>query len=110
MTQSKFAKGKYNLKNPDKYIGLGTPTYRSSWEFSFCKFCDEHQSVSKWASESIKIPYRNPVTGKQSIYVPDFFIVYIDKNGKQKSELVEIKPANQTILEKAKRSKRNHVQ
>jgi len=33
----KFASGKFKLKNPDKYIGTGTPTYRSGWEFTFCK-------------------------------------------------------------------------
>ena len=54
----RFAQGKYSLKNPEKYIGTKTPTYRSSWEFTFMKFCDEHPSVAKWASEAIKIPYR----------------------------------------------------
>jgi hypothetical protein len=61
--------------------------------------CDENPSIQKWASESIKIPYRDPTTGKQTIYVPDFLIVYVDKDGKKHAELVEIKPANQTMLE-----------
>ena len=38
----RFAQGKYNLKNPDKYIGNRTPTSRSSWVFAFMKMCDEH--------------------------------------------------------------------
>ena len=92
----RFAQGKYNLKNPDKYIGNRTPTYRSSWEFAFMKMCDEHAYIQAWASEAVKIPYRNPLTGKHTIYVPDFFIAYADKNSKQKVELIEIKPANQT--------------
>ena len=74
----KFAKGKYNLKNPEKYIGLKTPTYRSGWEHAFMRLCDEHPNVGKWASESIKIPYRHPFTGKYTIYVPDFFVVHLD--------------------------------
>jgi len=105
----RFAQGKFNLKNPAKYIGGRTPTYRSSWEFAFMRFCDEHPSVSQWASEAIKIPYRNPLTGKHTIYVPDFFIVYADKRGRQKVELIEVKPANQAIKEKTGRSRANQA-
>lgn len=105
---AKYAQGKYTVKNKEKYLGNRQPTYRSSWEFAFMKFCDEHPSVAKWASEAIKIPYRNPFTGKQTIYVPDFFVVYVDKTGKQHVEVVEVKPYNQTIKEKA-RSKHNRA-
>ena len=80
----KFASGRFSMKNPDKYVGGRTPLYRSSWEFAFMKFCDESPSISKWASESIKIPYRHPFTGQYTIYVPDFFIAYVDKKGKPK--------------------------
>ena len=104
-----FAQGKFTLKNPKKYMGNKTPTYRSGWEFTFMKFCDEHPSVSQWASESIRIPYRNPLTGKQTIYVPDFFIVYADKNGKQRVELVEVKPRSHALKEKLGKSKHNQA-
>ena len=106
---SKFAQGKYNLKNPDKYVGTKTPTYRSSWEFAFMRFCDEHKSIIHWASEPIKIPYRNPLTGRQTIYVPDFFIAYADAKGKQRVEVIEVKPENQTLKEKLGRSKYNQA-
>jgi len=105
----RFAQGKYTLKNPDKYVGTKTPTYRSSWEFAFMKFCDEHPHVSKWASEAIRIPYRNPLTGKQTIYVPDFFIAYSDAKGKQNVEVIEVKPENQTLREKVGRSRHNQA-
>jgi hypothetical protein len=95
----RFAQGKFSLKNPDKYVGKKTPTYRSSWEFAFMKMCDEHPSVTKWASEAIRIPYRNPLTGKSTIYVPDFFIAYSDATGTQRVELIEVKPENQTLKE-----------
>jgi len=104
---AKYAQGKFALKNPDKYVGGRTPTYRSSWEFAFRKFCDEHPSVNKWASEAIKIPYRNPFTGKHTIYVPDFFIAYVDANGKQHAELIEVKPSSQMTMENAGRNQRN---
>ncbi len=85
---AKWAQGKFTVKNTDKYAGLGSPRYRSSWEFAFMKFCDENPSVVKWASESIKIPYKNPFTGKYTVYVPDFFIVYVDKDNQKHAELV----------------------
>jgi hypothetical protein len=106
---SRFAQGKFTPRFPEKYIGTKTPTYRSSWEFHFMKFCDEHPSVAKWASEAIRIPYRNPLTGKHTIYVPDFFIAYADKTGKQKVELIEVKPNNQTSLKEAGKSKHNQL-
>jgi hypothetical protein len=106
---SRFAQGKFTLKNPDKYAGNRTPTYRSSWEFAFMRFCDEHPSVTQWASEAIRIPYRNPLSGKYTIYVPDFFIAYSDKNGQQRVELIEVKPANQSVKEKLGNSKQNQL-
>jgi len=106
---SRFAQGKFTPKFPEKYIGTKSPTYRSSWEFYFMKFCDEHPSVAKWASESIRIPYKNPLTGKHTIYVPDFFIAYADKKGKSRAELVEVKPANQTYKEQVGRSRVNQA-
>lgn len=106
---SRFAQGKYTLKNPEKYVGTRNPTYRSSWEFAFMRFCDMNQNVSKWASEAVRIPYRNPLTGKHTIYVPDFFIVYEDKNGKQNVELIEVKPANQAFKENIGRSRANQA-
>jgi hypothetical protein len=106
---AKWAQGKFNPKFPEKYVGGKTPTYRSSWEFAFMRFCDEHPSVRRWASEAIKIPYKNPFTGKMTIYVPDFFIEYIDKNGKSHVEVIEVKPSNQTNLKEAKRSQKNSM-
>lgn len=96
---AKFAQGNFTPKNPEKYVGKGTIRYRSSWELVFCQFCDNNKSVTQWASESIKIPYRHPLTGKQTIYVPDFLVVYTDKNNRQIAEMVEIKPKKQTLIE-----------
>mgnify|MGYP003334113600 FL=1 len=106
----KFAKGKYTLKFPAKYVGINMPMYRSSWEFSFMHMCDTNPNILKWASEAIKIPYRNPLTGKNTIYVPDFFIQYVDKNNKMHVELIEIKPSSQQLLEKVGKSKVNQTQ
>jgi len=96
---AKWAQGIYTPKHPEKYIGKHKPHYRSGWELSFMLFCDSNSSVLYWASEAIKVPYRNPFTGKPSTYVPDFFVVYENKFGKQIAEVVEIKPKKQSLIE-----------
>jgi hypothetical protein len=106
----KFAQGRFDIKNSEKYVGKRTPLARSSWEFVFMRMLDEHPGVQSWASESIQIPYRDPLTGKHTIYVPDFFIVYVDKNGKKNAEVVEVKPENQTKLESVGKSRYNQEQ
>ena len=107
---SKFARGKFTMTNPGKYVGLKTPVYRSSWEWSFMRFCDTNESVQKGASEAIQIPYRDPLTGRNTVYVPDFFIQYVDKKNRMIVELIEIKPASQTLIERVGKNKYNQAQ
>ena len=95
---AKWAQGSYTITNPAKYIGRGTPRYRSGWEHAFMRFCDTNEHVLQWASESINIPYRHPLTGKQTIYVPDFLVVYRTKNNTVRAEVVEIKPSGQSAI------------
>lgn len=99
---SKYAQQFYIIKNPEKYVGKKKPYYRSSWEFTFMNFCDNNPAVVNWASEAINIPYYNPVSGKQTIYVPDFLVVYVDKNQRKHTELIEIKPSKEATMESAK--------
>jgi hypothetical protein len=96
---AKFAQGIFTPKNPNKYVGKHKPKYRSSWELTFMMFCDTNKNVISWASEAINIPYKNPLTGKQTIYIPDFFVLYEDKYGQKKAEIVEIKPKKQSLIE-----------
>ena len=107
---SRFAQGKFIITNPDKYVGNKLPTYRSSWEWHFMRFCDQDPRIMKWASEAIKIPYKDPFTGKGTVYVPDFFIQYADAKGKMQVELIEVKPQNQTLLEKVGKNVNNQIQ
>lgn len=98
----KFNQGKYDPINPEKYIGTYPIRYRSSWELVFMTVCDKNPNIKQWASESIPIKYRHPFTGKVATYVPDFLVSYQDKNGKGRTEVIEIKPIKQTLIEKAK--------
>lgn len=96
---SKWAQGPYTVRNPKKYVGKGVPRYRSGWELTFMNFCDDNDNIIHWASEAIAIPYKNPLTGKQSQYVPDFFVVYENKHGQRMAEIIEIKPKKETLIE-----------
>jgi hypothetical protein len=96
---SKWAQGQYQVLNPDKYVGNGLPRYRSGWEHAFMRFLDNNDHVLQWASESVRIPYRHPLTGKQTMYVPDFLITYRNRDNTVRAELIEIKPKKQSIVE-----------
>jgi len=85
-------KGKYKIKNPNKY--LGNPTniiYRSLMERRFMEWCDSNDKCYKWSSEEVVIPYISPIDNKQHRYFPDFLI--------QTSKgwfLIEVKPLTQS--------------
>ena len=96
---SHWAQGYYEVLNADKYVGKGKPRYRSGWEFSFMKFCDTNDHILQWASESIAIPYRHPLTGKGTQYIPDFLITYRTRDNIMRAELIEIKPKKQSVIE-----------
>ena len=95
---SKWAQGFYDIQNPAKYVGTGKPRFRSGWELSFMRFCDTNDHILQWASEAVQIPYRHPLTGKQTIYVPDFLITYRTKGNTMRAELIEIKPKGQSVM------------
>ncbi|RYF04038.1 MAG: head completion protein [Oxalobacteraceae bacterium] len=104
-------RGEFTPKNPSKYIGTKDIQFRSSWELKFMQFLDETPAIIGWSSESISIPYTNPLTGKQTVYVPDFLMIYEGPGGKKQAEMIEIKPAKENpLLEQKKRlSKRDQL-
>jgi len=105
----KWAQGIFVPKNPQKYIGKHKPKYRSGWELTFMLFVDSNPHVLFWASEAIAIPYMNPLSGKKANYFPDFFVVYVDKNGRKIAEVVEIKPKKQSLIESKAASARDRA-
>lgn len=100
-----YVQGQYKPVNPGKYVGTYPIIFRSSWEFKVMQMFDVNPNISSWASESLKIPYQNPFTGKYTVYVPDFVVTYVDAKGNQKAEIIEVKPAKETFLEQAKSQK-----
>jgi hypothetical protein len=94
-----FRQGFYEVKNSEKYVGNGKPKFRSGWEMTFMMFLDSNDNVINWASEPVRIPYRNPLTGKTTIYVPDFIVTYRGPKETVRAELIEIKPKKQSLIE-----------
>ena len=62
-----------------------------------CKVLDNNPNILSWGSESIVIPYQNPLTGRVSRYFVDFNMTLRDKEGNLKKFLIEIKPHAQTL-------------
>jgi len=108
-TMPNFSRGKFVVTNPQKYVGKGEPTWRSSWEWAFMNFCDNNDNIIQWASEPVRIPYRHPLTGKMTTYVPDFIVTYRGPNNTTRAELIEIKPKSQSVIEE-KQSQRDRAQ
>lgn len=103
-------KGIYKPENPKKYIGDANQiVYRSLWERKMFRYCDTNEKILKWASEEIAIRYFNPVKKRVARYFPDIYIEYINKEGKKKKSLIEIKPAKETRPPKPGRRTKNQL-
>ena len=90
---SGYRQGKFRPSKPEKYKGDPTNiVYRSSYELKFMQYCDLTESVNEWRSEEFFIPYISPLDNKVHRYFPDFFVKYKDKNGENRTLVVEIKP------------------
>lgn len=94
---AKYIQGKFTPKNPRKYKGDPTNIkFRSSWELTMMNRLDTDPNVLEWSSEETIIPYRSPLDNKIHRYFPDFKVKVIDRDGKHKTYLMEVKPLKQT--------------
>jgi hypothetical protein len=90
-------KGKYKVKNPEKYKGDPTSIiWRSLWERKYMKYLDDNSNILEWSSEEFYIWYKSPIDNRQHRYFPDFFVKEKYSDGSVKKYLVEIKPKKQT--------------
>lgn len=98
---AKYYSGRYRPKNIGKYEGDYTKiAYRSLWERQVMRFFDDNDSVLKWSSEEVVIPYICATDNKLHRYFMDFKVKF--KTGH--TYLIEVKPESQTI-EPKKRSR-----
>jgi len=95
---TKFYQGIFTPKNKSKYIGNpDNIIFRSSYELAFMKKLDQRSDVLKWSSEEIFIPYKSPIDNKFHRYFIDFIVVIKDKDNKEVTYAIEVKPYSQTI-------------
>jgi hypothetical protein len=91
---NKYKQGFYQLINPEKYVGdPNNIKFRSSWEYAFCAYLDNHEQVTKWACEQPIITYQD-LRNKVHRYYPDFYYEMLTPNSVDgiKKVIVEIKP------------------
>jgi len=100
---SQYRQGVFRPNNPQKYKGTFPIYFRSSYELKFQKWADNNPNVLSWGSETVVIPYQNPLTGRVSRYFTDFNITLKDKQGEIKKFLIEIKPSSQLLPPSQKR-------
>jgi hypothetical protein len=108
---AKTKQGYYKVQNPKKYVGESALViFRSSWEHSFCRWCDFSPSILRWSSEPIRIPYydrvskleeckrnnldpNNPKNWTVKYYNTDFWVEVDKGDGVTQKMFVEIKPS-----------------
>ena len=105
-------KGKFKIKNSEKYIGDSSNViYRSLMELNFMKWCDKSEKVLKWNSEEVIIPYISPMDKKRHRYFPDF-LIQTNKGWTliEVKPLVQTKPPKKILIEKVTlKKKRRYV-
>lgn len=93
--------GRYNLKNPSKYMGVGTiPIYKSKNELMAFSVLDNQSKIIRWGYEIIEIPYRNPIDQKIHKYKVDIYCEIKEKNSILKC-LIEIKQSTDLLAPRA---------
>lgn len=115
LKKGKTHEGFYKVRYKEKYIGdPSLVVYRSSWEFSFCKWCDYSPSIIRWSSEPVKVPYydrvsklkeckklgidpNNPRNWIVKNYNTDFWIEIKSQDDSIKKWFIEIKPKNKLV-------------
>jgi hypothetical protein len=86
--RSRYKQGYFPINECLKYIGKGPIIYRSSWEYKFCKYCENNPRIVNWSSEPFVIKYFSPIDEKYHKYHPDFYMKLDD--GSQ--YVIEVKP------------------
>ena len=95
-------KGRYKIKNPDKYLGNPTNViFRYLWERNTFRWCENNPKVRAWSSEEIVVPYKCKVDNKLHRYFVD---LYVEMNNGQ-TILVEFKPKKETLPPKQPKRK-----
>lgn len=85
----KFREGYYESTKMNKKLH-----YRSGWECQIYECLDADNEIHTFDAEPMEIPYM--YKGQAKKYIPDLIVRYVDG----RTEMWEIKPSSQTLLEK----------
>lgn len=87
--------GKFMPSNPQKYKGnISKIEYRSLWELSFMRWCNDSNQVKRWNSEEVIVPYISQADqGKKRRYYVDFWVLFDDGQ----EFIFEVKPFKETM-------------
>ena len=103
-------KGRFLPKNPHKYNGdPNNIIFRSTWEVRVMKYLDENPNVKWWASEELYVTYISPVDNKPHRYFPDFITKVVNKQGKEITMMLEVKPEKQTKRPEKRRKTKQYI-
>lgn len=93
-----YRQGYFRPINPQKYIGdPGKIIFRSTWEKKFATYCDLNEKVIAWSSETVQVPYLNPVENAIKSYNLDFYLKVRQADGTEKQFIAEVKPAKKLL-------------
>lgn len=101
-----FKQGVFNPINAQKYNGSMPIVFRSSWELAMMQYLDRNTACISWSSESVIIPYFDPVENKQRRYFIDFAAVF-QQGAEKQTFVIEVKPYRETIPPKASKRKKS---
>lgn len=74
------------------------------------KYLDENPKVKWWSSEELFVPYVSPVDNKIHRYFPDFIFKAKNKDGKEVTIMVEVKPEKQTKMPEKRKKTQKYIQ
>lgn len=104
-------KGIFRPQNPKKYKGNASNIiFRSSWELRVMKYLDENKRVIWWASEELPVPYVSPIDNRVHRYFPDFIVRAYNKEEKEITMMLEVKPEKQTKPPTQKKKTKRYLQ
>lgn len=107
-SDTRYKQGLFTPKNKDKVIKLNNQQglfYRSSLEHKLMVYLDNYDSVIKWNTEIIKIPYVKNAWNNETkkmvlsdhIYYPDFYYEMLKSDGTISRIVAEVKPQKSLI-------------
>lgn len=93
-------KGIFKPRNPEKWVNKGKIIHRSGLEKKWFTLFDLDPNVIAIGSETIVVPYFDPVRNKMRNYYVDNVIKYKDRDGNIKVKLIEIKCWDESVQPK----------